>query len=242
MSPLRPCPHCHRHHRPCEPVCPFCGAALPACAPTSETTKRDRMSRDKRMPAAGRRVASEAPTARKVVALSLRSCRRVHPRRTPVPTRAPDGADRWSRSRATPISRCRTGGVGCSKCWRSMSPIIQAPMAGVSDASSSRPRSRTRARSARSGWARRTRQARARDDRRVVARAPRAFAQRQRAFCHRAGARRPRALARRGGSSACAPSSRGSKRARPPSCARSTAASSTTTRCSRCSWPRSRGS
>ena len=31
MSQLLPCPHCSRHHRVCEPVCPFCGGTLPTC-------------------------------------------------------------------------------------------------------------------------------------------------------------------------------------------------------------------
>jgi hypothetical protein len=31
MSQLLPCPHCSRHHRVCDPVCPFCGGALPSC-------------------------------------------------------------------------------------------------------------------------------------------------------------------------------------------------------------------
>jgi hypothetical protein len=45
MSQLRSCPHCSRHHRVCEPACPFCGGALPACEAASETTPRGRMSR-----------------------------------------------------------------------------------------------------------------------------------------------------------------------------------------------------
>jgi len=45
MSQLRTCPHCSRHHRVCEPLCPFCGGALPACDAASETTRRGRMSR-----------------------------------------------------------------------------------------------------------------------------------------------------------------------------------------------------
>jgi hypothetical protein len=46
MSQLRPCPHCSRHHRVCEPVCPFCGVTLPQCkgAP-SPGASRGRMSR-----------------------------------------------------------------------------------------------------------------------------------------------------------------------------------------------------
>ena len=31
MSQLLPCPHCSRHHRVCEPVCPFCDGTLPTC-------------------------------------------------------------------------------------------------------------------------------------------------------------------------------------------------------------------
>jgi hypothetical protein len=45
MSQLRTCPHCSRHHRVCEPVCPFCGGALPPCSAASATKPRDRMSR-----------------------------------------------------------------------------------------------------------------------------------------------------------------------------------------------------
>jgi hypothetical protein len=45
MNQLRTCPHCSRHHRVCEPMCPFCGGALPACEAASETTRRGRMSR-----------------------------------------------------------------------------------------------------------------------------------------------------------------------------------------------------
>jgi hypothetical protein len=37
MSSLHPCPHCSRHYRACEGICPFCGGELPACeaAPAS---------------------------------------------------------------------------------------------------------------------------------------------------------------------------------------------------------------
>jgi hypothetical protein len=45
MSQLRTCPHCSRHHRVCEPACPFCGGTLPACNAASATRPRDRMSR-----------------------------------------------------------------------------------------------------------------------------------------------------------------------------------------------------
>jgi hypothetical protein len=45
MSQLLPCAHCSRHHRTCEPVCPFCGATLPACSAPSAMSPRDRMSR-----------------------------------------------------------------------------------------------------------------------------------------------------------------------------------------------------
>ena len=45
MSQLRACPHCGRHHRVCETVCPFCAGSLPACEAASSTTRRGRMSR-----------------------------------------------------------------------------------------------------------------------------------------------------------------------------------------------------
>ena len=45
MSQLLPCPSCGRHHRLCEPVCPFCGGELPPCSAASATKPRDRMSR-----------------------------------------------------------------------------------------------------------------------------------------------------------------------------------------------------
>jgi hypothetical protein len=45
MSPLLPCPHCSRHHRVCEPVCPFCGGALPECKAAPSQSSRSRMSR-----------------------------------------------------------------------------------------------------------------------------------------------------------------------------------------------------
>jgi hypothetical protein len=46
MSQLLPCPRCSRHHRVCEPVCPFCGGTLPSCkgAP-SAMSPLGRMSR-----------------------------------------------------------------------------------------------------------------------------------------------------------------------------------------------------
>jgi hypothetical protein len=45
MSQLLPCPQCSRHHRVCEPVCPFCGGALPACSGATAMNTHDRMSR-----------------------------------------------------------------------------------------------------------------------------------------------------------------------------------------------------
>jgi hypothetical protein len=45
MSQLRTCPHCSRHHRVCEPLCPFCGGALPSCSAELSTSPRERMSR-----------------------------------------------------------------------------------------------------------------------------------------------------------------------------------------------------
>ena len=45
MSQLFPCPHCSRHHRVCEPVCPFCGGALPECKAALSQSSRSRMSR-----------------------------------------------------------------------------------------------------------------------------------------------------------------------------------------------------
>jgi hypothetical protein len=45
MNQLLPCPHCSRHHRVCEPVCPFCGGSLPACKPAPPTTARGRLNR-----------------------------------------------------------------------------------------------------------------------------------------------------------------------------------------------------
>jgi hypothetical protein len=45
MSQLRACPHCQRHHHVCEPVCPFCGGALPACDAAATAGPRGRMSR-----------------------------------------------------------------------------------------------------------------------------------------------------------------------------------------------------
>jgi hypothetical protein len=46
MSQLIPCPSCHRHHRVGEPVCPFCGTALPTGQSIpSSTTSLARMSR-----------------------------------------------------------------------------------------------------------------------------------------------------------------------------------------------------
>jgi hypothetical protein len=45
MNQLLPCPHCSRHHRVCEPVCPFCGGSLPACKAAPPTKARGRLSR-----------------------------------------------------------------------------------------------------------------------------------------------------------------------------------------------------
>jgi hypothetical protein len=45
MSQLRVCPHCSRHHRVCEPACPFCGGALLSCKAESASKPRERMSR-----------------------------------------------------------------------------------------------------------------------------------------------------------------------------------------------------
>jgi hypothetical protein len=45
MSQLLPCPHCSRHHRVCEAVCPFCGGALPECKAALSQSSRSRMSR-----------------------------------------------------------------------------------------------------------------------------------------------------------------------------------------------------
>lgn len=45
MNQLLPCPHCSRHHRVCEPVCPFCGGALPACTAAPSAQARGRLNR-----------------------------------------------------------------------------------------------------------------------------------------------------------------------------------------------------
>jgi hypothetical protein len=45
MNQLLPCPHCSRHHRVCEPVCPFCGGPLPACKAAPPPQARGRMNR-----------------------------------------------------------------------------------------------------------------------------------------------------------------------------------------------------
>lgn len=45
MSSLHPCPHCSRHHRACERLCPFCGGQLPACEAGSAPRSPGRMSR-----------------------------------------------------------------------------------------------------------------------------------------------------------------------------------------------------
>jgi hypothetical protein len=45
MSQLRPCPHCSRHTRVCEAVCPFCGGALPECEAAPPGNSRGRLSR-----------------------------------------------------------------------------------------------------------------------------------------------------------------------------------------------------
>ena len=45
MSQLRPCPHCSRHHRVCEPVCPFCGGTLPGCKGAPTVDSRGRLNR-----------------------------------------------------------------------------------------------------------------------------------------------------------------------------------------------------
>jgi hypothetical protein len=45
MNQLLPCPHCSRHHRVCEPLCPFCGGTLPECKAAPSESSRSRMSR-----------------------------------------------------------------------------------------------------------------------------------------------------------------------------------------------------
>ena len=45
MNSLHPCPHCSRHHRACERVCPFCGGELPACEAAPTARSLGRMSR-----------------------------------------------------------------------------------------------------------------------------------------------------------------------------------------------------
>jgi hypothetical protein len=45
MSQLLPCPHCSRHHRACEPLCPFCGNPLPPCEPAPQARARGRLNR-----------------------------------------------------------------------------------------------------------------------------------------------------------------------------------------------------
>ena len=45
MSTLHPCPHCARHLRRCERVCPFCGGELPACEAAPAPRAPGRMSR-----------------------------------------------------------------------------------------------------------------------------------------------------------------------------------------------------
>jgi hypothetical protein len=45
MSSLHPCPHCDRHHRAYERVCPFCGGELPACEAGPTPRSLGRMSR-----------------------------------------------------------------------------------------------------------------------------------------------------------------------------------------------------
>jgi len=45
MNRLLPCPQCNRHRHACEPVCPFCGVALPACRAASAPPPPGRVSR-----------------------------------------------------------------------------------------------------------------------------------------------------------------------------------------------------
>lgn len=45
MNQLLPCPHCSRHHRVCEHVCPFCGGPLPACQAAPPAHARGRLNR-----------------------------------------------------------------------------------------------------------------------------------------------------------------------------------------------------
>ena len=45
MSQLLPCAHCSRHHRVCEPVCPFCGGTLPECKAAPPGNSRGRLNR-----------------------------------------------------------------------------------------------------------------------------------------------------------------------------------------------------
>ena len=45
MNQLLPCPHCNRHHRVCEPVCPFCGGELPPCKAAPRASARGRLNR-----------------------------------------------------------------------------------------------------------------------------------------------------------------------------------------------------
>ena len=45
MNQLLPCPHCSRHHRVCEPVCPFCGGELPACTAAPRASALGRLNR-----------------------------------------------------------------------------------------------------------------------------------------------------------------------------------------------------
>jgi hypothetical protein len=45
MSSLHLCPHCRRHHRGCERLCPFCEGELPACEAASAPRSPRRISR-----------------------------------------------------------------------------------------------------------------------------------------------------------------------------------------------------
>jgi hypothetical protein len=45
VNQLLPCPHCQRHHRVCEPTCPFCGGALPPCQAARQSRARGRLNR-----------------------------------------------------------------------------------------------------------------------------------------------------------------------------------------------------